>query len=535
MSYDIIVIGGGSAGGPMAARLTEDRSLNVLLLEAGGSDRHLFTRLPAANIKAVQNPAFDWCYQAEPDPTIGGRADVWAAGKRLGGGSAINGMMFIRGHRWDYDHWSELGAKGWDYEGVLPYFKRMERNERGADDHRGDAGPLSVSEVRARYPLTDAWIEAATEAGVPRSPDLNGACAEGVDFVQVSQKSGWRASTAAAYIRPAQERQNLRVELEARVLKIRIEQGRAVGVEYEQGGQKRYAAADRGVVLAAGAMNSPRMLMLSGIGPAGHLKEMGITVHVDLPGVGRNLQEHVGVHLVNDVNKTTLNSDLGPVRAAMHALDFVTRGRGALTTPIGHAQAFVHTRPGPAPNLQLAFAPLAFDFDDKGRIVLRAKPSVSTLVGVMRPQARGIITLRSPDPYAPPVISHRLLDSDDDLDQLAEGLALARRIVAAPAFARYITDEVRPGAALDSHEALKAFARMAAFPMYHPVGTCKIGQDEMAVVDPNLAVRGVSGLWVCDASVMPSLPQGNTNATSIMIGEKGSDLVKAALGNRAAA
>jgi choline dehydrogenase len=531
-SFDLIVIGGGSAGCAMAARLTEKASLSVLLLEAGKSDRHPFTRIPAANVNAIQNPDFDWCYKAEPDPTIGGRSDTWAAGKRLGGGSSFNGMMFIRGHQWDYDHWAELGARGWDYASVLPYFRRMENNERGGDDFRGADGPQSVSEIRAVYPLTQKWLDAAVQAGVTRNCDLNGESREGVDLVQVSQKNGWRASTAAAYIWPNKSRRNLKLELGALVRRIVVEDGRATGVEYEKGGQRIIVHARRGVVLSAGSMNSPRLLMLSGIGPAAELSAHGIAVLRNLPGVGRNLQEHVGAHLVNDVSQTTLNTDIGPLRGMAHVLNFLASGRGALTTPIGHAQMFVRTREdAPAPNIQIIFAPFAFDLDEQGRLKLRATPSISQAIGVMRPKARGTITLRSADPHDAPVIRHQLLADDDDLEQLVEGLLFARRIVAQPALAPFVTGEVRPGAALGTREALAGFARMAAIPMYHPVGTCKIGEDAMAVVDADLRVHGIDGLWVADASVMPTLPSGNTNATAIMIGDKGAEHVKQALTN----
>ena len=531
-SYDLIVVGGGSAGGAMASRLSEDGKLDILLLEAGKSDQHPFTRIPAANIRAVQNPDFDWCFQAEPDPSISGRADVWPAGKRLGGGSAINAMIFIRGHRWDYDHWAELGARGWDYEGVLPYFRRMERNERGEDSHRGGSGPLSVSENRAGYPLTQAWIEAAQQAGIPRSKDLNGADCEGVDTIQLSQHKGWRHSTAAAYIRPALKRRNLTLELQARALRILIEDNRAVGVEYEQDGQRKTVRSSRGVVVCGGSVNSPRLLMLSGIGPGAHLRELGIPVVADLPGVGTNLQEHVGSHVVDDVNQTTLNSDLSPLRSVVHALNFFLAGRGALTSSIGHAQAFVKTREGiPAPNIQIQFAPLAFDIDAQGKLVLRKTPSVNQAVAVMRPKSRGTVTLRSSNPDDMPVIRHQLLGDDDDMEQLVEGMTIARRIADQPALKRYITAEVRPGPPFQTPEALKQFLRLASIPFYHPVGTCRMGDGPMAVVDAELKVRGVDGLWVADASIMPTLPSGNTNATAIMIGEKGSDLVRRAVSN----
>jgi len=529
---DIIVIGGGSAGAAMAGRLAEG-GVRVTLVEAGRTDRHYRSRIPALTSAVVQNPDFDWCYQVEPDPSLGGRADIWPAGKLLGGGSSLNGMMFIRGHQWDYDHWSELGADGWDYQSVLPYFRRMEDNERGADTWRGTGGPVSVSEGRARYPITQNWIEAAMAAGIQRSPDLNGEWAEGVDYVQVSQKNGTRCSSARGYLHDHEGPYRPDILLEAQVTRILIEDGKATGIAYRQGGEEKLLRAKHGVVLSAGSMNTPRLLMLSGIGPADHLREKGVAVVHDLPGVGRNLQDHVGTHLVNGIKDThTLNNDAHGLRGAWQVLQFALARKGALTTSIGHAQAFVRGRPGlEAPNLQISFAAFAFDFDERGRLVLRNDAAVSTLIGLMRPSHRGHIELRSNDPFAPPAIFHQQLSSEDDIEQIVEGIGIARDIMAQSPMARFIKSEVRPGVELTSPEQLRGYVRMASIPLYHPVGTAKIGRadDPMAVVDSDLKVIGLEGLWVADASVMPSLPQGNTNATAIMIGDKGADHVLKAL------
>ena len=526
---DLIVVGGGSAGLACAARLAEG-GLRVLLVEAGSAHRDLRVSVPALMSGMVQQPAFDWCYRAEPDASVGGRPDVWPAGKRLGGGSAINGMMFIRGHPWDYDHWAELGATGWDYASVLPYFRRLEDNERGADAWRGAGGPIAVSEVRSRYAVTDEWIEAAGEAGIPRSADLNGEVAEGVDAIQLSQRRGLRCSTAHGYLKskPA----GLEVLTEAQVLRIEVADGRATGVTLRRGGETRTLTARHGVVLSAGALNTPRLLMLSGIGPAAHLQEHGIAVAADLPGVGANLQEHPGCHLVNAVSARTLNDDARGFAGLRQLLALAFARSGALTTGIGHAQAFVRSREGlAAPNLQLAFSAFAFEITAKGNLALAKDAAVSTFVAVTRPQSRGKISLRSADPDAPPLIEHRLLGEEVDAAQLVEGLEIARRIMAQPAIAPHVTAEIRPGAAADSREALRGYVGAATIPMFHPVGTAKMGaaDDPMAVVGPDCGLRGVAGLWVADASIMPTIPQGNTNATAIMIGERASDLVLAAV------
>ncbi|MGZ3197323.1 MAG: GMC family oxidoreductase [Croceibacterium sp.] len=535
MTPDLIVIGGGSAGAACASRLAAG-GRRVLLVEAGKSDADIRSKVPALMSGIVHTPEFDWMYKAEPDASVGGRLDVWPAAKRLGGGSAINGMVFIRGHKWDYDHWAELGATGWDYASVLPYFRRMEDNERGADQWRGQGGPIAVSEVRSRYEITDEWIEAVQQADYPRSLDLNGREAEGVDHIQLSQRRGLRHSTAAGYLR--RKPPTLEILLEAQVLRIGTRDGRATGVTIRRGGGVSTLTAGEGVVLCAGALNTPRLLMLSGIGPANALGQHGIGVVQDLPGVGENLQEHPGVHLVNNVSAHTLNDDSRGFAGVKQVLALAVARTGALTTGIGHAQAFVKSREGlPAPNLQLAFSAFAFDVTDKGNLALRRESSVSTFVALMRPLSRGRITLRSADPDAPPRIEHLLLGDEDDVEQLIDGLEIARKIMAEPAIVPQVTGEVRPGAELATREQLGFYVRAATIPMFHPVGTAKMGaaDDPSAVVGPDCRVRGIDGLWVADASIMPTIPQGNTNATAIMIGERASDLILGALRGKLAA
>lgn len=528
MQPDFIVVGGGSAGCAMAGRLAES-GLKVLLLEAGKTGDHIRLKVPALVSSVVQNPDFDWAYRAEPDASIGGRADIWPGGKRLGGGSSINGMIYVRGHRWDYDNWVRMGAAGWSYDDCLPAFRRMERFEHGANQWRGDAGPIGVSDPRVHYPIVDAWVKAAADLGNPKNPDHNGEHpGEGTDYAQATQWKGLR-SAAIQYLKLPRAVPNLTVELECPVSRILFEGHRAVGVEVTGAGGRREIRARHGVVLSAGAMNSPRLLMLSGIGDGRALRDLGIPVLVDQPGVGGNLQEHVGVHVVNGVNTPTINSEARGLAAVRNGLDFLFRRRGILTASMAHGQTFLRTKAdAPAPNLQISFTAFAFDLDAEGKLRMRRTPAVSTVVCLARPQSRGRLALRSADPSAPPVIHHELLGVEDDVDQIMDGIRHVRKILDHPSMRGYITEDVRPDRAMEG-EALRAYVHMAGFPLYHPVGTCRMGGEGDGVVDPDLKVRGVEGLWVADASVMPSLPVGNTNATAIMIGDKGATHIIRAL------
>ncbi len=530
-SYDIIVIGGGSAGCVLANRLSEDVNRSVLLLEAGRSDKHLFSRIPAASPLAIGNPSFNWMYETEPDASRHNKVEMWPAGRCLGGGSAINGMMFIRSHPYDFEHWHSLGNQGWSYDDVLPYFKRLEDNEGGPNVFRGSDGPQSVSENRCPIPVTDAWIQAAEQAGVPRSPDLNGEFPEGVDYVQVSQQNGLRHSTAHAYVWPIKNRANLTIELEANVTRILTENGRALGVEYSQSGQTKNVKTNEGVVLSAGAIASPKILMLSGIGDAAHLQEQGIDLVADIPGVGNNLQEHPALNLEVRVNGRTLSSDQGLIRNIKHGLNFIFRRRGPLTTSIGHAQAFVKTRENlDAPNIQIILTPFSFDRQGEEISISREK-DMGFAIGLMRPRSRGTIRLRSSSPEDKPVIRHEMLGDEEDVRELLEGFHMARKFLQQDVFSPWYVKEIFPGNNMRSDTELELLLRETAFPMYHPVGTCKMGKDAEAVVDDKLKVKEVENLWVADASIMPTLTSGNTNATVIMIGEKASDLIKEQLKN----
>lgn len=527
-NYDYIVVGGGSAGCALANRLSEDSDCAVLLLEGGCSDIHPFSLVPAASALAIASPKFNWMYELEPDPSRSNRVDVWPAGRCLGGGSSINGMMFIRGHRYDYESWEQAGNPGWGYGGVLPYFKRMETNERGGDKWRGDAGPLSVSDSRISSELPGIWLQAAVQSGVVRNPDLNGEVPDGVDFVQASQRRGWRHSTARAYIGPIKNRQNFKLILNAPVTRVLIEDKKAVGVEYSHKGKTNMAKARRGVVLSAGSIISPKLLMLSGIGPRSELENVGISVELDAPGVGKNLQEHPGLVMQFRVKAPTLGSDTGFFRNLWHGINYMLRGRGPLSTSIGHAQAFVKTDSSySVPNVQMIMGAFAYDFDEVGA-QLCSEQVIGCAIGVMRPASRGEILLKSSDPLDKPIIRHQLLGAEEDVVQLREGGRIMRNIMRQAAFKDLYDGERVPGEKVRTDDEWEKAIRDAAFPMYHPVGTCKMGNDPLAVVDEKLRVRGIESLWVADASIMPTLPAANTNATAIMIGEKAADLIKEA-------
>ncbi len=526
-SWDYIVVGGGSAGCVLANRLSANPARRVLLLDAGRNDRHLYTRVPAGQMYAFSRPDMNWLYMSEPDPSRGDRVDIWPAGKVIGGGSAINGMMYVRGHRSDYDHWAGLGNSGWSYADVLPYFRSAETSDVGSAESRGFDGPQSVNKVRISNPLNDAFIKAAEQAGIPYNNDLNGECQEGVGFCQASQKRGWRNSTARAFLASAMARSNLKVQLGAEVTRLVIKDGCVTGVDYRLNDKSESATAQRGVVLSAGAIASPKLMMLSGIGEVGKLADHGIESQLDLPGVGQNLQEHPVVRMSFHVrNASTLTSDLNsPLRSLMHGLDYVFRGRGALATCIGHAQALAHTREGlEAPNAQIIFAPLSYDLTDAGPKPYR-KPAVGVGIGLCRIQTQGEIRLRSSKFEDKPIIDYSLLANPDDVAQLREAMRLTRRIFSSPAMAEYVVNERLPGAELESDEQLDQHIRESSGLMYHPCGTCKMGVDEMAVVDHRLKVRGLSGLWVADASIFPTVPAGNINASCIMVGEKAAAMI----------
>ena len=434
--------------------------------------------------------------------------------------------MFVRGHRYDYDLWAQNGANGWSYDDVLPYFKKLETNERGGDEFRGTSGPLHVSEVRATNPLTELWLKAAVTIGIRRSKDLNGEIAEGVDYVQSTQKNGWRHSAAQAYLWPVAGRSNLTIWTESRVKKINFDGNKAVGAVVDKGGDEITVIAKRGVVLTAGSLATPKILKLSGVGPKDELESHGIPTVANITAVGENLQEHPAVPIGHHVTIPSIGSNDNIFKYLMHGLNFIFRRRGPLTAGVGQAQAFVKTDESyAAPNVQIIMSPFSFVVDEQGPR-LYDKAAIGVAVGLTRTEARGQVLLSSNEWDAPPKIKFEMLSSAHDVRQLVEGCKIARNISRASPFKEVFKDDREPDKNVETDEEWEAYVRQAAFPMYHPCGTCRIGTDKRAVVDPELKVRGVENLWVADASVFPTVPAGNINATVIMVAEKAADHIK---------
>ncbi|HKS89288.1 MAG TPA: GMC family oxidoreductase N-terminal domain-containing protein [Stellaceae bacterium] len=520
--FDFIVTGAGSAGCPVAARLSEGGQYRVLLLEAGGPDRNPWIHIPLGYTRTYTDPRVNWMFESEPEKELNGRTLYQPRGKVLGGTSSINGMVYMRGTPTDYDNWRQRGCEGWDWENVLPFFRRAENQERGADDFHGVGGPLRVSNP-VRTPLGDAMVEAAIEAGIPANPDFNGARQEGVGYYQTTTGNRARWSAAKAYLKPARRRPNLTVATNAHATRLVIEDGRATGVEYRTPAGEFTAHARREIVVSGGVYGSPQLLQLSGLGPGALLQEHGIPVVRDMPGVGAHLHDHFNTYLVWRCSQPITVNDLamsGAKKLKAGVQYYLTR-TGHLSNAGIYAGAFVKSDPRlEQPDLQINM----FGWSAMERLRTGIKPhpfSAFTLSPVhLRPEGRGSVQIKSPDPLVGPSIRFNFLASEYDFQALIYGSRLARKIAAQPALKPFVVEEVIPGTACESDEQLVEEIRVRGVSNLHPVGTCRMGREVDAVVDPRLRVYGVEGLRVADASIMPQVPGGNTNAPSIMIGEK---------------
>jgi choline dehydrogenase len=525
MEFDYVIVGAGSAGCVLANRLTADGKHSVLLLEAGPKDTNFWIHVPLGYGKLFKAKTVNWMYQTEPEPGLDGRSIFQPRGKVLGGSSSINGLLYVRGQHEDYDRWRQRGNSGWGFDDVLPYFKKAENQQRGADDYHGGDGPLPVSDLGHPDPLSAAFIAAAAESGLPLNPDFNGAAQEGAGFFQTTTRHGRRASTAVAYLRPAKGRKNLQVETSALAQRILFDGRRAVAVEYRKAGVKRTARARKEILVSSGAYNSPQLLQLSGVGPADLLRKHGIGVVLDAPGVGNDLQDHMQVRIVMScTKKITLNDIINhPLRRMLAGVHYAALRKGPLTIAAGTSGAFFKTSPRLAsPDIQIHFLP--FSTDKMGE-KLHSFSGFSASVCQLRPESRGSLRIRSADPAVAPEIRINYLATETDRTANVEGLKILRRILQAPALKPYVVEEVEPGVKVATDEELLSFCRQRGSTVYHPTSTCRMGNDPLAVVDQRLKVRGIEGLRVIDASVMPDLVSGNTNAPVIMIAEKASDMI----------
>ncbi|WP_018914656.1 GMC family oxidoreductase [Thiomonas sp. FB-6] len=526
--FDYIVVGAGSAGSTLAGRLSEDANTRVLLLEAGPADRSFWIHLPIGYGKTMWSKRYNWCFHTDPDPNMNGRRIYWPRGKTLGGSSSINGLIYIRGQREDYDHWAELGNEGWGYDDVLPYFVRSEYNQRGASAYHGGSGPLKVSDVGARHELIEAFIEGAGHNGVPRTEDFNGERQEGAGYYQLTTWRGWRCSAAKAYLAPARSRPNLRVLTQAQATSLILEGGRAVGVRYMRHGRLCEARCDGEVLLSAGALLSPQLLQLSGIGPAEHLRSLGIPVAVDLPGVGENLQDHLQMRLIYECTRPITTNDqlrslFGRTRLG---LQWLFARSGPLAVGINQGGCFMRALPEEAATPDIQFHVATLSADMAGGAV-HPFSGFTLSVCQLRPESRGRVRIRSTDPFEAPSMQPNYLATDLDRRTAVAAVRAARAIAASPAMRPYVKREFKPGPQTDGDAALLEFCRDNGATIFHPSGTCRMGADPLAVVDARLRVHGVRGLRVIDCSAMPTLVSGNTNAPAIMMAEKAVDMIRA--------
>ena len=531
--FDFIIVGAGSAGCIVANRLSADGRATVLLLEAGPSDWHPFLRIPLGYAHSFNDAKVNWRYASEPEPGLGGRVAYVPRGRVLGGSSTINALVYARGQAQDFDGWAAEGNPGWAWADVLPFYRKLEDHPLGPGPMHGQGGPVAISDVSAdAHPLCRSFIDASAEVGFAYNPDLNGESTEGIGHYQVTARKGRRSSTARAYLAPARGRANLTIATAAQATRLLMEGSRIVGVEYRRHGAIRTAKARREVVVSAGAINTPQLLMLSGLGPAAHLRGHGIAVAQDLPAVGQHLQDHIGFDIFYKSRVPSINSSLATFGGKLAAgLDYLLRRRGILAMSMNQAGGFVRTALADGrPDLQLYFCPVAYTKPPAGSpkfVTIDPEPAFSLSGSPCRPKSRGSITLKSAEPLAPPAIRLNLLEDPADMEVALAGFDVLRRIGNASGLAT-LSSESRPGAALVAREEIAAYLRQEAYSIFHPCGSCRMGPDpRSAVVDSRLRVHGVQGLRLVDASIFPSVPSGNTNAPSMLVGEMGAAAILA--------